>query len=324
MSPPCWRSYMLVSTSRTIGYSISPAVSANSSIGPTLIIWCTIGVSGIRAPAIRAIRGLQTPQQIAQTSVSMSPSLVRTALTRPAGDLSMPSTSAPASTRSAPSCWACSRISVPARSESTTPTVGKCAPPRITDSSRYGTSLATPAGVSSSAGMPQAFAAVQRRRSSCIRSGVRATSMPAALGEDAEFLVLLGAVAGELHHHLRVLDREDEVGGVAGRAARVRHRALVDQDQVPPAEPGEVIGEAVADDARPDDDGASQSECRSCRSSRPRPPAVAADRLGLHIAMRLLDRDLLVDRGRGRSPAACARSARRRRPTIASTYIAPM
>ena len=153
-------------------------VSANSAIGPTLIIWCTTGVSGMRAPAIRAIRGDQTPQQIAHTSVSMSPALVRTALTRPAGDVSMPSTSAPASTRSAPSCWACSRISVPARSESTTPTVGKYAPPRITDSSRYGTSLATPAGDSSSAGMPQALAAEQRRRSSRIRAGVRATSMP--------------------------------------------------------------------------------------------------------------------------------------------------
>src|SRR5215467_3507196 len=69
-------------------------------------------------------------------------------------------------------------MSVPARSESTTPTVGKCAPPRITESSRYGTSLRTPCGVSSSAGISQDLACEQRRRSSCIRSGVRATSMP--------------------------------------------------------------------------------------------------------------------------------------------------
>ena len=61
---------------------------------------------------------------------------VRIALTRPAASVSMPSTSAPASTVSAPSWVAFSRISVPARSESTTPTVGKCAPPRMTDSSR--------------------------------------------------------------------------------------------------------------------------------------------------------------------------------------------
>ena len=32
------------------------------SIGPKAAIWCTAGVSGIEAPAIAAIRGLQTPQ----------------------------------------------------------------------------------------------------------------------------------------------------------------------------------------------------------------------------------------------------------------------
>ena len=64
MSLPFCRSYMFVSMSRTIGKKISPGVSSNSGIGPTLIIWCTAGVSGIAAPAISAIRGLQTPQQI--------------------------------------------------------------------------------------------------------------------------------------------------------------------------------------------------------------------------------------------------------------------
>ena len=72
-SPPCWRSYMLVSMSRTIGNSISPTVSANCGTGPTLIIWWTAGVSGIDAPAIRAIRGLQTPQAMTTVSASMSP-----------------------------------------------------------------------------------------------------------------------------------------------------------------------------------------------------------------------------------------------------------
>ena len=90
----------------------------------------------------------------------------------------MPSTSVPASTVSAPERWAPSRIRVPARRESTTPTVGKCAPPRMTDSSRYGTSLFTSPGVTSSAGIPQDLAWLHRRRSSIIRSGVRATSMP--------------------------------------------------------------------------------------------------------------------------------------------------
>src|SRR6266487_260013 len=150
-------------------------------MGPTLIIWCTIGVSARRAPAIRAMRGLQTPQQITQMPVSMSPAVVRTARTcglLPVPVVSMPSTPVPASTVSAPAACARSRIRVPARSESTTPTVGKCPPPRTTVSSRYGTSLRISAGVSIAAGIPHALAAEQRRRSSAIRSAVRATSIP--------------------------------------------------------------------------------------------------------------------------------------------------
>src|SRR5580693_7604840 len=129
------------------------------------------------------MRGLHTPHQTTQMLVSISPAVVRTEVIfgrpfRPWPVVSIPSTSAPASTWSAPDRCASSRISVPARSESTTPTVGKCAPPRITDSSRYGTSFATSAGETIWAGMPQALAAVQRRRSSSIRAWVRATSMP--------------------------------------------------------------------------------------------------------------------------------------------------
>ncbi len=79
---------------------------------------------------------------------------------------------------------------------------------------------------------------------------------PAALGEDAERFVLRRAVGGEVGHHLRVINREDEVRRVTGRAARVRHRALVDEHQLAPSEAGEVIGERVADDPGADDDGA--------------------------------------------------------------------
>ena len=57
-------------------------------------------------------------------------------------------------------------------------------------------------------------------------------------------------VERQLRHLLRVVDGEDEVRGVPGRAAGVRQRALVEQDEVAPAERGEVVGEAVADDAR--------------------------------------------------------------------------
>ena len=99
-------------------------VPANRSIGPTLIIWCTVGVSASRAPASAATLGDQTPQQITTFSVAISPLLVTTPVIRSA-TVVMSSTSAPESTVSAPDAWACSRISVPARSESTTPTVGK-------------------------------------------------------------------------------------------------------------------------------------------------------------------------------------------------------
>src|SRR4029079_2854694 len=43
---------------------------------------------------------------------------------------------------------------------------------------------------------------------------------------------------------------------VAGRAARVRERTLVDQDEVAPAAPREVVGEAVSDAPGARDDGA--------------------------------------------------------------------
>ena len=119
-----------------------------------------------------------------------------------------------------------------------------------------GTSSLTSAGVSSSAAsIPHELDEAIRRLSSSIRSGVRATSMPPLSGEDAELLVLarrcrrVNAVIS-----LRVVGQEDEVRGVAGRAAGVRQRALLEQDDVAPAEPGEVVDHAVADDAGADDD----------------------------------------------------------------------
>ncbi len=70
---PCWRSYMFVSMSRTIGKPTSRVVCSKRGTGPMSIIWWTAGVSGIDAPAIRAIRGLHTPQAMTTVSVAMSP-----------------------------------------------------------------------------------------------------------------------------------------------------------------------------------------------------------------------------------------------------------
>ena len=124
-SSPCpsWRSYMFVSMSRTIGNSIDVFDERNRGTGPTSIIWCTAGVSGIDAPAMRAMRGLHTPQAMTTYSASTSPRLVRTRFTRPSCT-SIPSTSVFANTCSAPDAWPFSRISVPKRSESTTATDG--------------------------------------------------------------------------------------------------------------------------------------------------------------------------------------------------------
>src|SRR3954452_22078485 len=74
---------MFTSMSRTIGYSIAAFASAKRGTGPMSIIWCTAGVSGIVAPAIRASSGLHTPQAIATTSASTSPAVVPTRRTRP-------------------------------------------------------------------------------------------------------------------------------------------------------------------------------------------------------------------------------------------------
>jgi hypothetical protein len=79
---------------------------------------------------------------------------------------------------------------------------------------------------------------------------------PTARRVDAELDVLALALQGEQRHLLVVVGREDEVRSVAGRAARVGERALVDEYQVGPAEPGEVPDEAVADDAGADHDAA--------------------------------------------------------------------
>ncbi len=77
---------------------------------------------------------------------------------------------------------------------------------------------------------------------------------PAALVQRAGVAVLAHRLERELRHLLRVVDREDEVGRVAGRAARVRKRPLVELDEIGDAELGEPAGEAVADDAAADDD----------------------------------------------------------------------
>src|SRR6478752_1177021 len=163
--------------SRMIGNEISPSRSASCGHGPTLIIWCTAGVSGIEMPAMSPILGLHTPHAITTYAASMSPPSVRTRRMRPSST-SRPTTSTVGTTVSAPDSSAFSRMIVPARSESTTPTLGVQKAPMNWSVSMKGTFSFTNSGLTSSASMPQAFALDMRRRSSSIRAGVRASSKP--------------------------------------------------------------------------------------------------------------------------------------------------
>ena len=115
---------MNTSMSRTIGNSIALVDASKRGTGPTSIIWCTAGVSGMWAPAMRASSGLQTPQAITTVSASIAPRDVCTRLIRPPST-SMPLTSVFAKTCRPPESIPRSRMIVPARSESTTETVGQ-------------------------------------------------------------------------------------------------------------------------------------------------------------------------------------------------------
>ena len=91
-----------------------------------------------------------------------------------------------------------------------------------------------------------------RRRSSSIRSSVRATSKPPDSVNTPSSLYWRIESMRQVGHLAGVVDREDEVRRVPGGAAGVGQRALVDLDDVAPAEPGEMVHEAVADDAGAD------------------------------------------------------------------------
>ena len=115
---------MNTSMSRTIGNSIALDERSNRGTGPTSIIWCTAGVSGMWAPAIFASSGLHTPHAITTTSASIAPREVCTRRMRPCST-SIPLTSVFANTCRPPESIPRSRMIVPARRESTTETVGQ-------------------------------------------------------------------------------------------------------------------------------------------------------------------------------------------------------
>ena len=100
-----------------------PRSLSNRGTGPTSIIWCTIGVSGMWAPAIRARSGLQTPQAITTFSASIVPCDVSTRRMRPPSTSEAEHFGVRKHGEAARRDRLLAQI-VPARSESTTPTPG--------------------------------------------------------------------------------------------------------------------------------------------------------------------------------------------------------
>ena len=232
-------------------------VSANQWVGPTSIIWCTAGVSGIEAPAIRASFGLQTPQAMTTISVSMSPRGRAHAANASALDVEAEHL----------------RVRRDREPAGGLPAVAHDRPglQRVDDADGRRVETAEDhALVDERDELLHLVGSQERhrldpprlRRGHATRQFLHPLLGPrdldaARLGENAHLLVLAHALRRELRHLLRVVDREDEVRRVAGRAPRVRERPLVEQDDVRPALVGEVVGDAVADDPAADDDGSS-------------------------------------------------------------------
>ena len=124
----------------------------------------------------------------------------------------------------------------------------------IWSGSRNGTFSSTNSGSTSSASMPHALALDIRRRSSSIRSSVRATSKP-----PDSVKTPISLYCSTESRVRSVISREWSTGKMKFDACPVDppglgSGALVDLDDVGPAELGQVVDEAVADDAGADDD----------------------------------------------------------------------
>ena len=111
--------------------------------------------------------------------------------------------------------------------------------------------------------MPHDLAEAIRRVSSCIRSSVRAISIPPLSVNTSSSLYwrMLSSVSA-------VISLEWSTGKMKFDACPVEppgvgQRALVDQRDVGLAEPGQVVGDAVADDAGADHDDLPRARCRS-------------------------------------------------------------
>ena len=133
-----------------------------------------------------------------------------------------------------------------------------------------------------SSGSPKVFAQPACRRSSSNRSGVEASrSDPTSChdGSDAGLGGQSPVQVGAVHHHLGerhgAAELADEAGGVERRAGR--ELGAVDEDDVGPAELGQVVRDGGPADAATDDDrpGVSRHRARRLLLLRPTTHSVA-------------------------------------------------
>ena len=250
--------------SRMIGKEISPGRSASCGIGPTEIIWCTAGVSGIAAPAI--LCELRAPDAAGDhDGLGLD---VAAGGAHPADTAFLDVHADHLDGR-----HDCQRTESPAR-----PRASACPP--AASRRRRPTGTRTRRGSCPSPGTGR-FSTTKSGLTRCGRTpharggrhapaellhpllGARDLVAP-GLGEHAQFLVLAHRVQGQVGQLAGVVDGEDEVRRVPGGAAGVGQRALVDLDDVAPPEPGEMVHEAVADDAGADhDDAGGGRDCPS-------------------------------------------------------------
>ena len=243
--------------SRTIGKEISPSRSASCGHGPTLIIWCTAGVSGMLTPG--HVADLGAPHAAGDDDVlgldvaagRCAPAGSGAVLDVEAGDLDVGDDGERAGLQRP---LAHDRAGAQ-RVDDADARRPEGADDLVVLEEGHLLLRRTP-GVTSSASMPQAFA-LRHPPAQLLHPLLGAGDLEAAgLGEDAHLLVLPHRVEREVGDLPGVVDGEDEVRRVTGRAARVGQRPLVDLDDVAPAEPGQVVDQAVADDAGADDDAA--------------------------------------------------------------------
>ena len=205
--------------SRTIGKVISPSVPASCGHGPTLIIWCTAGISGRLTPAMSAILGLHTPQAMTTVSASIVAAGGARPLMRPSVDLEVGHLDVRYDGQHALRQRALAHDRAGAeRVDDADPRLPEGADDLVLVEERH--LLLDELGADQLALDPPRL----RRRhpaAQLLHPLLGAGHLePAGLDEDAHLAVLRDRVEREVGDLARVVGQEDEVRRVAGRAAR--------------------------------------------------------------------------------------------------------